>query len=119
MSAHRLPFDLGKMIVELPDPGAGASFSPASWGCYAISTGSSDETTTLLDPSNPFIVFLLYMENDGGGRRYVEADTAFDSSGNTSLIFSDVDDSAALISVPSSSGGYKWNVVYANGANLA
>jgi len=119
MSQHRIHSDLYKVGKSLADPGNGGTIRVDADLQICEMVSLAKETRTLASPTKPGIRFVLRLMTDGGTVD-VSTENGFNVAGTTGAAFADASDLLSLISVTSSSGTYRWEIVEGNiGVSIA
>lgn len=120
ISPHRITHDLYRGPKLLTDPGNGGTIHPnADLLVCEMTSGASNETRVLANPTKPGIRFILRMKTDGGGIIVVTAANGFNVVPELSATFADAGDWLSMISVSLTATTYRWEVLEQDGAALA
>ncbi len=114
------PFNALKKLLYspyiMPDPGASGTIDvKQQLGVMELTSGTTAETRTLLNPPRVGIRFCLRLKTDGGGDITVTASNGLNVSGNTNAVFADAGDQLDLVSV-SYTTGFRWEILTNTGS---
>ena len=119
-SPHRLLHDLYRGPKLIADPGDGGTIrANADLQICEMTSGASNETRVIANPTKPGIRFILRLKTDGGGDVVVSASNGFNSVPEVSATFADAGDVMSMISVSLTATTYRWEVLDREGAALA
>lgn len=97
---HRIHRDLYRGPKQIHDPGDGGTIQVnADLQVCELTTGASNETRTISNPSKPGIRFHLRLLTDGGGNAVVTASNGFNAALDTVATLDDAGDYLELVSV--------------------
>lgn len=120
ISPHRIAHDLYRGPKVITDPGDGGTIrANADLQICELTSGASDETRVLANPTKPGIRFILRMKTDGGGAVVVTAASGLNTALAGYASFADVGDSLSMISVSLTATTYRWDVLVRTGAAVA
>ena len=112
MGAHTIPSQWALIDLLVADPGASGNIHHGDKGfSYVPMTSAGAESRTLKDPTRAGLFMALHAVDQSAGNITVTADTAFNSTGNNTIIFADDGDFVFLMSVRDGSGGFRWQEV--------
>lgn len=106
MQVSNLPPNFASAKWLIPDPGASGTLPRSKTGHVALVSAAA-ESRTLPNPVKEGLRLLLSMSVDGGDIT-VTADSAYDESGSTTIVFSDPGQFILLESVLVAAGTYAW-----------
>ena len=115
MSGHNALQDLFEGPAETPDPGDGNAIVATKLIETIGLVTTTAETRSLPDPDRAGIHLYLVFVTDGGDC-VITADSAVNTSGNTIMTFDAAREGVGLISIPTSSTAYAWEIVTNNGS---
>lgn len=114
-SPHRIHHDLYRGPKILRDPGDGGTIQPsADLQICEMTSGASNETRTLANPTKPGIRFVLRLLTDGGGNVVVTTSNGYNVALETQATFADASDFLSLVSVSLTATTYRWEVLEGN-----
>lgn len=112
--------DLYRGQELLADPGDGGTINPnTDLAICEMTTGASNETRVLANPSRPGIRFTVRLVTDGGGDVTLTAENGLDAALETEETFADVGDMLSIVSVSVTATTYRWEVLVRNVAAVA
>jgi len=110
MPGHQNRFELhDDYHARINDPGDAGDISvDRNLFIVELTSGSSDETRTLKDPTAPGVFGVIQLKTDGGGNITVTADSAMDAAGTTSFVLRDANDKIPVYSIEDGSETFAW-----------
>ena len=119
ISPHRLAHDLYRGPKVIADPGNGGSIrANADLQVCELTSGASNETRTLENPTKPGIRFIVRLVTDGGGDIVLTAANGLNAALVTVATLADAGDMLSMISVSLTATTYRWEVLVRNGVTM-
>lgn len=119
-SPHRILHELYRGPKMIDDPGNGGVIrANADLQICEMTSGASDETRVLANPTKPGISFVLRMKTDGGGAINVTSANGLNVALAGNVVFADVGDALSLTSVSLTATTYRWEILVRTGAAVA
>ena len=120
ISPHRIAHDLYRGPKVIADPGDGGSIrANADLQVCELTSGASNETRTLVNPTKPGIRFIARMKTDGGGDIVLTASNGLNAALVTVATLADAGDMLSMISVSLTATTYRWEVLVRNGVTMS
>lgn len=114
MSGHRIPYDMAKGPLQIPDPGASGTIKIDRYGAIIELVSVASETRILAAPERDGILATIRQKTDGGDIA-ITASAGWNVAGNTVATFQDVGDQLHIISVAATTG-YRWEILINTGS---
>lgn len=110
MSANTIPYKLHAGPIAKADPGNGSTLAVDRSPCLFNLISTAAETRTLARPEKEGSIVTLHMQTDGGDIT-VTVTGNYNETGDSTLVFSDVGQSATFVGLATSAGVYFWRLI--------
>lgn len=104
-------------LETLADPGDAGAIAPVK-GSYVELVTAGAETRTLSDPTSAGVSLVITMLTDGGDG-VVTAASPVNQTGNNTLTYAAILDTATFVSIADGAGTYRWAIVGNDGVALS
>lgn len=109
MTAHRVPFDIFRGQVELPDPGASGTITVERNPCFVSLVSATAESRTLARPTRVGGLVALNMKTDGGDIT-LTVTGGYNENGSTVFTFNDAGQFAVFLACYDGTN-YFWRLI--------